>query len=89
MMIEAGLLALEIALLVSLTHVAINLIRFFRCLNPTLRSDNFLTTTVFLLIALSFAALLQAYLTDDFSVANVAQNSRLCDDCIRIFGMDR
>jgi len=75
MIIETGLLALEIALLVSLTHIAINLVRFFRRLPPTLRLSKLLITISFLLILTSFSTLLQAYLWDDFSVANVAQNS--------------
>jgi len=75
MIIETGLFALEMALLVSLTHVAMGLIYCVRRSHAKLRTDRFFATIVFLLILLSFAALWQAYLRDDFSVANVAHNS--------------
>jgi len=71
MIIETGHLALKAALLLSLAHIAIGFVHMLW----RQRFERILTTSVFLFILVAFVCLLQAYITSDFSVANVAQNS--------------
>jgi len=74
MIVEAGHFALKFALVVSLLHSAITLVSFLKK-DLCWRVVRFLPAFVFLLILFAFAALLQAYVTSDFSLANVAQNT--------------
>jgi len=71
MMIEAGHIALIAALAFSLFHMAFIWARPILTRQPHL----FFSSSVLILIFLSFIILLQAYIYDDFSVAIVAQNS--------------
>jgi len=70
-MIAAGHLALTAALISSLLHIVLNFIR------PVLlvRLSRLLSASVLIFMLAAFASLLQAHITSDFSVANVAQNS--------------
>jgi len=75
MIIEIGYFALQAALICSLLQIVIVFVEFFVRPSKEEWGGNFLTTNVLLLILLAFSALLYAYITSDFSVANVVQNS--------------
>jgi len=75
MIIEAGHLALKAALILSLLYIFTGFVGFFFRWRKNIKWARWLTTSVFVLIIMAFAALLQAYVTSDFSLVNVAQNS--------------
>jgi len=75
MIAELGQFALILALLVALVQATVPLIGAHRDNRAWMAVAGTASLVQFLLIAGAFAALLHAYITSDFSVANVAANS--------------
>jgi len=72
---EAGHFALILALFVAVVQSIVPLIGAHRGDRPWMEAGRTAALAQFLLIATSFAALTWSYVTSDFSVANVVQNS--------------
>jgi cytochrome c-type biogenesis protein CcmF len=72
---EIGHLALWLALAVALVQAILPLVGAARRDAPLMAAGQAAAYTQFALVAIAFLALTQAYVTSDFSVANVAQNS--------------
>ncbi len=75
MFIELGHFALTLALFLALIQAVVPLVGASRRLAGWMAVGRSAALAHFALVALSFAALTHAYVTSDFSVANVVQNS--------------
>ena len=75
MIIELGHFALILALLVAILQSVLPLYGAQRNLAGPMAAGRMAAIAQFVLIALAFATLVHAYVTSDFSVANVAENS--------------
>jgi cytochrome c-type biogenesis protein CcmF len=75
MIVELGHFALILALFVSLVQASVPLIGAARRHAGWMAVGRSCAVTAFLLIALAMLALMHAYVTSDFSVINVAENS--------------
>ena len=75
MIAEIGHFALVLALCVALVQAVVPLVGAKRGMASWMAVAGPAATLQFLFIAMAFAALTHAYVTSDFSVANVAQNS--------------
>ncbi len=75
MVVEIGHFALVLALVVALVQTVLPLVGAHRMNAPAMAVAMPAATLQFLLVLLAFAALTHAYVTSDFSVLNVYQNS--------------
>lgn len=75
MIVELGHFALVLALFLALAQSVVPIIGARRNDSRLMASADWSATTVFVLIAFSFAALTHAHVVSDFSVANVWENS--------------
>ncbi len=75
MLVEAGHLALILALCVALLQVVLPLAGVLRNVRVWMETSGPLAITQFVMVAISFACLAHAFLHDDFSLRVVAQNS--------------
>jgi len=75
MIAEAGAFALILALALSVAQVALSLAGRLRRSAPLAGAGEGAALGAFLAVAVAFAALMHAFITSDFSVANVAANS--------------
>jgi len=75
MIAELGHFALVLAMMVAIVQGIIPMIGAYQNNVPWMRFGNFAAMGQFLLVAISFGCLTHAYVTSDFSVLNVVQNS--------------
>ena len=74
-MAEAGQISLIFALVFTLYQTFIPMISSFKCYELGIRSARYLATAQFGFLAISFACLTYAFLTNDFSIKYVASTS--------------
>ena len=75
MIAELGHFALVLAMMVAIAQSIVPMIGAYQNNIPWMRFGNHSAMGQFLLVAISFGCLMHAYVTSDFSVLNVVQNS--------------
>ncbi|MFB0951889.1 MAG: heme lyase CcmF/NrfE family subunit, partial [Rhodospirillales bacterium] len=75
MIAELGHFALVLAMMVAIAQSIVPMIGAYQNNVPWMRFGNYSAMGQFLLVAISFGCLMHAYVTSDFSVLNVVQNS--------------